>query len=100
MTNDVPTNLVDVTVTMQNYYYKLPVPKSKSKNILVEKKCNKPTEAHPIKRALGNIVKRKKERSEKHKHHVWDTVPQSPPLKLPDLDSSSGFIMVFLLKTH
>jgi hypothetical protein len=27
----------------------------------------------------------------KHKHHAWDTVPHSPPSKLVDLDSSSGF---------
>jgi hypothetical protein len=26
----------------------------------------------------------------KHKHHLWDTVPHSPPSKLVDLDSSSG----------
>jgi hypothetical protein len=47
-TNYVPTKLVAVTVTTYNYYYKPPVPKSKSKNILVEKDCNKPIEAQPI----------------------------------------------------
>jgi hypothetical protein len=62
MINDVPTKLVDVaaTVITQNYYYKPPVPKSISKNILVEKKCNKPTEVKPIKKALNKIVQRKK----------------------------------------
>jgi hypothetical protein len=59
-TNDVPTKLVAVMVTTQNYYYKSPVPKYKSKNILVEKKCNKPTDAQPIKKVLNKIVKRKK----------------------------------------
>jgi hypothetical protein len=52
MTNDVLTKLVDVTVTAQNYYYKPPAPQSKLTKIMVEKKCNKPKEAQPIKKAL------------------------------------------------
>jgi hypothetical protein len=59
MTNDVPTKLVAVIVTTQNYYYKPPVHKSKSKNILVEKKCNKETDAQLVKKVLNKIVKRK-----------------------------------------
>jgi hypothetical protein len=45
-----PTNIVAVTVTTHNYYDNPPIPKSKSKNILVEKNFNKPTEAHTIKK--------------------------------------------------
>jgi hypothetical protein len=59
MTNDVPTKLVAVMLTTHNYYYKPPVPKSKSKNILVEKKGNKPTDAQPIKNTINKIVQRK-----------------------------------------
>jgi nitrate reductase cytochrome c-type subunit len=51
MTNDVPTKLLAVMVTMQNYCYKPPIVPSNSKNVQVEKNtnCSKPTNANPVK---------------------------------------------------
>jgi hypothetical protein len=79
MTNDVPTKLVAVMTTTQNYFYKPPVHTSKLKNIMVEKNCSKPTDAKPVKKVPNKIVQRKKENILEAQYHVWDTVPHSPP---------------------
>jgi hypothetical protein len=91
MTNVIPTKLLAVMVTTQNYYYKPPIVQSHLKNILVEKnkKCGKPTDAkYVFKKAVNKLVHKKKKYG---KYHVWDTIPHSPPVKVIHLDSIGGF---------
>jgi nitrate reductase cytochrome c-type subunit len=64
MSNDVPTILVAVMVTTQNYYYKPPVVQSNLKNVQVEKNtnCSKPTDAKPVKKVSNKLVQKKKKK--------------------------------------
>jgi hypothetical protein len=62
MTTDIPTKLLAVMVTAQNYYYKPPTVQSHLKNILVEKNktCKKPTDAKPVYKTASHKLVHKK----------------------------------------
>jgi hypothetical protein len=92
MTNDIPTKLLDIMVTSENYCYKPPTVKSPMKNILVEKNKNgsQPKYVKSVSKKSQNKIFHQKKKT--GKFHGWDKIPHSPPVKTINLDSGSGFL--------